>query len=109
MEAIEAIALLRDAGFQVRLNIYGYALKLMGDYVKDIEDTIVRLGLSGYVQCHGLATLPEIAKNNDIILSASLDESLPQTLLELMRLGLIGAGVLSGGDNESCTTSKPAF
>jgi glycosyltransferase involved in cell wall biosynthesis len=47
-----------------------------------------------------LVSLSEIAANNDIILSASLDESMPQTLLELLRCGLVGAAVLSGGIDE---------
>jgi glycosyltransferase involved in cell wall biosynthesis len=41
-----------------------------------------------------------IARDNDIMLSASVDESLPQTLIEMMRSGLIGVAGLSGGIGE---------
>ncbi|NYH22317.1 glycosyltransferase [Paraburkholderia bryophila] len=100
LEAVLAVSTLRDAGFDVELNIYGYALSMLDDYVRKIDEQIERLNLTGRVRRSGLVPLSEIAANNDIILSASLDESLPQTLLELLRCGLIGAGVLSGGIDE---------
>jgi glycosyltransferase involved in cell wall biosynthesis len=109
LEAVRAAAILFNEGFDIELNIYGYALAILKDYVDEIDKTIERSGLSGRVRRHGLAPLAEIAANNDVILSASLDESLPQTLLELMRCGLIGAGVLSGGIDEVLLDGETGF
>ncbi|MFM0278450.1 glycosyltransferase [Paraburkholderia sediminicola] len=100
LEAVLAVSILRDAGYEVELNIYGYALSMLDDYVREIDEQIEKLNLTERVRRSGLVPLSEIAADNDIILSASLDESLPQTLLELLRCGLVGAGVLSGGIDE---------
>ncbi|OAJ51516.1 hypothetical protein A6V36_15945 [Paraburkholderia ginsengiterrae] len=109
LEAVLAVSALRDAGYDVELNIYGYALSVLDAYVRQIDEQIEKLHLESRVRRCGLVQLGEIAANNDIILSASLDESLPQTLLELLRCGLVGAGVLSGGIDEILTDSVTGY
>ena len=100
LEAVKAVGLLRDRGMPVELNIYGYQLAMLQHYADDIERAITDLHLQGLVVCHGLLKPHLMARNNDIVLSASVDESLPQTLVELMRCGLIGVAGLSGGIDE---------
>jgi glycosyltransferase involved in cell wall biosynthesis len=100
LEAIKAVGLLRDRGVAVQLNIYGYQLAMLQAYVDELKGAIAELHLQGVVAFHGLVKLPEMVRDNDIILSASIDESLPQTLIELMRAGLIGVAGLSGGIDE---------
>ncbi|MEJ0075770.1 MAG: glycosyltransferase [Alphaproteobacteria bacterium] len=100
LEAIEAVRILRDRGVPVELNIYGYALGMLDGYVRQINETIRTENLGGLVRTHGLVMTHEMARDNDIVLMASTDESLPQTLAEMMRLGLIGVAGLSGGIDE---------
>ncbi|WP_433766618.1 glycosyltransferase [Pseudomonas putida] len=100
LEAVLAAAKLRDAGYDITLNIYGYALSMLDDYVCQIDEQIAQLGLAERVHRFGLVQLGEVAAGNDIILSASLDESMPQTMLEMLRSGLVGVAVLSGGIDE---------
>jgi len=109
LEAVQAVAALREAGYDVELNVYGYALSILDSYVRQIDEQIEQLHLEGRVRRCGLVQLSEIAANNDIILSASLDESLPQTLLELLRCGLVGVGVLSGGIDEILTDNVTGY
>ncbi|CAE6696375.1 glycosyltransferase [Paraburkholderia haematera] len=109
LEAVLAVSALRDAGYDVELNIYGYALSMLDSYVRQIDEQIEKLHLDTRVRRCGLVQLSEIAENNDIILSASLDESLPQTLLELLRCGLVGTGVLSGGIDEILTDNVTGY
>lgn len=99
-EAVEAVGLLRDRGQPVELNIYGYQLDMMSGYLREIDEAIAARELGDLVHCHGLVTMDDIARENDIVLMASTDESLPQTLVDLMRLGLIGVAGLSGGIDE---------
>lgn len=109
LEAVVATALLRDAGIDIDLNLYGYELSDLQGYIGEVDTQIGRLQLGDRVHRHGLISLREIAAANDIVLSASIDESLPQTLLELMRLGLIGTGVLSGGIDEVLQDGKTGY
>jgi glycosyltransferase involved in cell wall biosynthesis len=87
-------------GFSVELNLYGHELSLLQAYIDQLDDQIVKEGLIGRVRRKGLRDLDEIALENDIILSASIDESLPQTLIELMARGLVAVCGLSGGIDE---------
>ena len=47
-----------------------------------------------------MVSLDDIAEANDILLSASSDESLPQTMIEMMSRSLIVVAGLSGGIDE---------
>jgi len=100
LQAIEAIRILHDRGEAVQLNIYGYRLGMLDGYIRDIDEAIRAHRLEDFVCCRGLVAMHEIARDNDIVLMASVDESLPQTLVDLMRLGLIGVAGLSGGIDE---------
>jgi glycosyltransferase involved in cell wall biosynthesis len=100
LEAIKAAGLLRDRGLAVQLNIYGYQLAMLRSYVDDLKRAVAELHLQGLVTFHGLVGMHVIARDNDIMLSASVDESLPQTLIEMVRSGLIGVAGLSGGIDE---------
>jgi glycosyltransferase involved in cell wall biosynthesis len=100
LEAIEAVRILRDLGLPIELNVYGYALDMMDRYISEIQQLISAHDLGDLVRCHGLVSMQKIADDNDVVLMASVDESLPQTLVELMRLGLVGAAGLSGGIDE---------
>ncbi|MEA2874631.1 MAG: hypothetical protein QOH67_4933 [Hyphomicrobiales bacterium] len=109
LEAIKAAGLLRDLGLPVQLNIYGYQLAMLRSYVDDLKRAVAELHLQGLVTFHGLAGMHAIARDNDIILSASVDESLPQTLVEMMRSGLIGVAGLSGGIDELIENGKTGY
>lgn len=99
-EAIWAIKQLVDQGHDIVLNLYGYELDLLDDYVTGIYELVSELGLHKRVFLHGLVDLNRISTSNDVVLSASVDESLPQTLIALMKEGLIGVACLSGGIDE---------
>jgi glycosyltransferase involved in cell wall biosynthesis len=109
LEAIKAVALLRDRGLSIELNIYGYQLNILQAYLDEIHRTIADLHLRDQVVCHGLDAMHHIAAANDVVLSASIDESLPQTLAELMRMGLIGVACLSGGIDELIEDGRTGY
>ena len=109
LEAIKTVSLLRDRGISVHLNIYGYQLAMLRSYMHDLQRAVADLRLHGLVTFHGLAAMQVIARDNDVIFSASIDESLPQTLVELMRCGLIGAAGLSGGIDELIEDGKTGY
>jgi glycosyltransferase involved in cell wall biosynthesis len=109
LEAIKAAALLRDRGLPVQLNIYGYQLAMLRSYVDDLKRAVAELHLQGLVTFHGLVGMHVIARDNDIMLCASVDESLPQTLIEMMRSGLIGVAGLSGGIDELIENGKTGY
>jgi glycosyltransferase involved in cell wall biosynthesis len=100
-EAVRAIALVLEQGYDVELHFYGYELKVLRFYIDEIDSEIRALGLIDRVKRHGFVeSEDEITRDNDIILSASVDESLPQGLLFQMYQGLVGVAVLSGGIDE---------
>lgn len=109
LRAVQAVANLRKKGYDVSLNMYGYALPELEDYVKKIDETIKNLELSNFIKRHGLVTMVELTKENDIILSASTDESLPQTVGEAMFRGLVPVVTLSGGIDELVVDGENGF
>lgn len=109
LEAIRAVALLRDRGLSVELGIYGYRLALLQPYLDELDRAVAELGLKDQVAFHGLAAMHHIAAQNDIVLSASVDESLPQTLAELMRMGLVGVACLAGGIDEAIEDGRTGY
>jgi hypothetical protein len=101
---VKAVILLRKAGYDVELNLYGYALDALREYIASIDALIEAAGLGTHVRRHGFVDNPRrIARENEIVLSASTDESMPQGLLFQMYQGLIGVAVLSGGIDEVVT------
>jgi hypothetical protein len=109
LEAIKAAALLREEGLPVCLNLYGYRLAMLESYVRELDDLVAALNLGAVVTLHGFVGSEVIAKNNDIVLSASVDESLPQTLIELMGAGLVGVAGLCGGIDELITDGDTGY
>lgn len=100
LESVKALRLLLDQGHDAILNLYGYALPSLEAYRREIEKTVFDLDLKGRVRILGFASLDVLAAENDIILSASRDESLPQTLAESIARGLIPVASLAGGMDE---------
>lgn len=96
-EAIEAVRELRSEGYDVHLNIYGYELSIVSDYVRETKALIEAYQLGDVVKLHGLVELEEIFSRNHVILSTSLDESLPQTLIFAMAAGLVAVACPAGG------------
>lgn len=111
MEIIRAVSrLINEEGFRIQLNLYGYVLKrFLREHIKKVENEIQDLGLHEVVKIHGLAEMSEIIRDNDVILSASIDESLPQTMLYAMARGMIGAACPAGGINELILDGRTGF
>ncbi|WP_181586742.1 glycosyltransferase [Paenibacillus taichungensis] len=97
LEAVEACHLLIQHGHNIELNIYGYKLQMLSSYVEEIQSYIEKNELKDNIRLHGLAPMEEIISNNDIILSTSVDESIPQTLLICAAGGLIPVACPCGG------------
>lgn len=97
LEAVKACHLLIQDGYNIELNIYGYKLQVLSSYVEEIQTYIRKNGLQERIKLHGLAPMEEIIFNNDIILSTSVDESIPQTLLICAAGGLIPVACPCGG------------
>lgn len=100
LEAIQACYNLIKKGYNIQVNIYGYSLQMLSEYVNLIKDYIKYNRLEEHIVLHGLVDFKTIIENNHIILSAAVDESLPQTLIYAMASGLIGVGCPAGGIDE---------
>ena len=110
LEAVKAVAILRRRGYDVQLNLYGYALDLLQDYIDRIDAAIEAEGLKDHVRRHGFVEDgSEITRNNEMVLSASTDESLPQGLLFQMFKGLVGVAVVSGGIDEVVADGRSGY
>ena len=108
--AVKAISVLRRRGYDVELHLYGFELEVMNAYVDLVDATIAGEGLAGCVFRHGFVEDgSEITRNNDIVLCASTDESLPQGLVFQMFQGLIGVSVLCGGVDEMIIDGKTGY
>ena len=107
--AIKALKLLLDRGIDAILNIYGYSVPALQWYRDDLKAAITSLNLGEKVVIHDFKDLDAIASANDIILSSSTDESLPQTVAECMARGVIPVAVLSGGIDELITDGANGF
>lgn len=99
-EAIDAVRSLVAEGHDIRLNIYGYELAVVSEYVRELRELVDSAGLGEIVRFHGLVQMDDIARDNHVILSASIDESLPQTLLFAMAAGLVAVACPAGGIGE---------
>lgn len=107
-EAILAAAALRDRGYDVIMNIYGYELEMMADYTSEIKTLAARL-LGDRVRFMGLVDIQDIAKDNHIFLMTSIDESMPQTLLYMMAAGLIAVCCPAGGISEAVRDGETGY
>lgn len=99
-EAVRACHLLIQQGYNIELNIYGYKLQMLSSYVDKIQAYIEENELSDAIRLHGLVPMEEVIAHNDIILSASVDESIPQTLLICAAAGLLPIACPCGGIEE---------
>lgn len=97
LEAVKACHLLIQKGYSVELNIYGYKLQMLSSYVEEIQTYIEKNKLEDKIRLHGLVPMDEIITKNDIILSTSVDEGIPQTLLICAASGLIPVACPCGG------------
>ena len=108
-EAIEAVRDLLAEGYDIKLNIYGYELAIVSEYLQEIRQLVDSNNLGKVVELHGLVEMEQIARNNHIILSASIDESLPQTLLFTMAAGLVAVACPAGGVPEIVIDGKTGY
>ncbi len=102
LEAVQAVQRLLEQGYRVELNLYGYALKMMQDYIDAIDAALAAdPRLAAAVKRHGFVdSIDQITRENDIILSGSTDESLPTGVSMQMNRGLVACAVLAGGIDE---------
>ncbi len=102
LEAMQAVGLLLEQGYNVEINFYGYALKMMQFYIDIINETLdADPRLKAAVTMHGFVeSVDQITHENDIILSGSTDESLPTGVSMQMNRGLITCVALVGGIDE---------
>lgn len=100
LEAVKACHLLIQNGYNIELNLYGYKLQMLSSYVEEIQNYIEKYKLNDQIRLHGLVPMEEIISENHIILSTSIDESIPQTLLICAAGGLIPIACPCGGISE---------
>ena len=97
-QALMVVRQLVLEGFNLHLNLYGYLLQGFSNYIDEIKDLAKDPYLEGRVTFHGFVEDErQIASENHIILSASVDESLPQSLLFNQAAGLIAVSTPAGG------------
>lgn len=99
-EALQAAALLLAEGYDLELHLYGYRLEMLNDYVQRTQALGEQGVLAGRVHWHGLVPVADIAAHNHVFLSASRDESMPQTLLFMLAAGLVAVAAPAGGIEE---------
>lgn len=109
LEALKAIESLVAAGHDLQINIYGYRLEIFSEYISGMEQLVADSALSGRVIFHGLVDMNTIVRNNHIILSSSVDESLPQTFLYAMAAGLVAVACPAGGISELVQDGRTGF
>ncbi|MFZ5791808.1 MAG: glycosyltransferase [Pseudomonadota bacterium] len=101
LEAIRALSILLSRGHDLSLDVIGYA-DLLPDYVAKCRTEVERLGLGRRVTIHGFVDRPEafLDGSADMLVVASIDESMPQTVLQAMAAGLIVITADVGGVTE---------
>jgi len=107
--ALQAIARLVEAGYDLKVNLYGYELAMMAQYVEAAKAFAQHGPLRGRVAFRGLVKLDEAIGENDLVLSASADESLPQTLSHAMAAGLVAVACPAGGIAELVRDGETGF
>ena len=101
LEAIKTIKILRDKGYNVELDLIGYD-NLVKDYVEQCHDEIAKESLQSFVRIHGFTNKPEeyYKGRANVLLCCSIDESMPQTILQAMAAGLYVVTTTAGGVTE---------
>ena len=107
--ALQAVAQLVDAGYDLEVNLYGYELPAMAQYVEAAKALAERGALRGRVAFRGFVKLDDVIGENDIVLSVSADESLPQTLTQAMAAGLVAVACPAGGIAEVVRDGETGF
>lgn len=107
--ALQAVARLVAAGYDLEVNLYGYELPILAEYVGAARALAEREPLRGRATFHGFVKLDEVIGANDIVLSASCDESLPQTLSQAMAAGLVAVACPAGGIPELVRDGETGF
>jgi len=101
LEAIRAVGLLTQQGYDVTLDLIGYD-EIVPNYPDSCRQEILSLGLQDRVTIHGFTDTPGQFYQGrcDILLMASEDESMPQTVLQAMAAGLLVVTTDAGGVGE---------
>ena len=108
--AIRALEQLLHDGFDVTMNVYGYELPMMADYVAQAKSLAGEGVLRGRVRFHGLVEdFRQVVEENHLLLMPSIDESLPLTLLETMAGGIVPVACPAGGVAELVREGETGF
>jgi len=101
LNAIKAISILKERGYDVALDVIGYNT-LVEDYSEKCLEVVRNDQLEDVVKFHGFISNPEVFYNNhsDILLCSSIDESMPQTILQAMASGVLVVSTEVGGVKE---------
>ena len=92
------------------MNVYGYELPMMADYVAHAKSLAAAGALHGRVRFHGMVEgVRPVVEENDLLLMPSIDESLPMTLLEGIAGGLVAVACPAGGIGELVRDGETGF
>lgn len=109
-EAVLAVRDLINKGHKVVLNIYGYHLDAFQLYIQEVIELMSSPDLNGKVKFWGFVEDPhQIARDNHIILCASMNESASQSVLFNQAAGLIAVGCPAGGIPEVVIDGETGF
>ncbi len=98
--AIQAALLLNESGFDVSLDLIGYTV-FHNQYVAECTSLIEASGLKDKFTIHGFIDDPKpFYDNADLLLISATDESMPQTMLQAMALGIPVVSTNVGGVGE---------
>jgi len=99
-EVVRACHGLIKKGYPIILNLYGYS-NIFAVYAKQIEDYIAQHHLEKSIIMNGFVEDDhEITDNNDMIVTASIEEGLPQGILFNMAAGMVAVATPVGGIGE---------
>lgn len=108
-EALQAVRALLQEGYDLEVNIYGYELAMLRDYVQEVKKLAEEPLLRGRVKFHGVVDMASIVRDNDVLLTVSSDESMPQTMLFAMAGGLVPVACPAGGIAEVVRNEETGF
>lgn len=109
-EAVLVVRRLLQKGIPLVLNFYGYEFAGFTEYIEEIKRLSEEPDLAGRVHIRGFVeNMDEILSGNHLILSASGDESLPNSLLQAMAGGLIPVACRAGGIEEAIQDGQSGF
>jgi glycosyltransferase involved in cell wall biosynthesis len=110
LEAILAVQKLLEKGYDLKLNLYGYEFPGFSDYINRMKKIVKDSSLlQECITFHGFVNIPPVLSNNHIVLSTSIDESFPGSLLQSMAVGLIPVATQAGGTDEMIEDNISGF